>query len=105
MSLNARKFYQKPLGLSFLLLLLFPVLLQAGLPQQDTVASRKDALVARNDTLLSEVDSLMVKKDTVISPPVSSYNSVLQEALKESRFLNVAGVPAVSTSNEKVVSF
>lgn len=69
------------------------------------MALRKDPLVVRNDTILSEVDSLMVKKDTVISPPVSSYNSVLQEALKESRFLNVAGVPAVSASKERVVSF
>ena len=91
--------------LSFLLLLVFPVLLQAGQPQQDTAAFRKDSLAASNDTLLSEVDSLMVKKDTVISAAACSYSRVLQEALKESRFLNVAGVPAVNASKERVVSF
>jgi len=96
--------------LFFLLLLMFPVLSKARLPQQDTVVLQNDAVAPKIDSVTptidpvssSLIDSVPVMKDSILPPARQSYNNTLQRVLSESSFLNIAGVPAAAASKERL---
>jgi Domain of unknown function (DUF4271) len=92
--------------LFFLLLIVFPVLLQARLPQQDTLVLQKDAVGVKTSSIISSaIDSIPVKKDSILPPSaLSSYNNVIQQALKENRFLKASGLPVAAVSRERPAS-
>ena len=84
---------------------MFPVLLQAKLPQQDTLALQKDPARAKVDSVIAAaVDSMPPKKDSIPPSALSSYNDLMQRAFNESRFLNVSGLPAAAVSKERPAS-
>jgi hypothetical protein len=82
-----------------------PFLLQAKLPQQDTLAMQRDTAVVKPGAVITvAIDSVQVEKDSISSSAVSAYNALIQRALNESRFLNVSGLPAAAVSKERPVS-
>lgn len=95
-------------SLFLLLFFSFPALLFSQLPQQDSVLVKGDSLSATKDSLLVKVDSVTLKVDSAANAVLkisTSYNSIIERALKESRYLNWGGQPVATVSKEMPALF
>lgn len=69
---------------------------------------KRDSLPVVKDTLLVNADSVILKADsaaTAVAKFSTSYNSIIERALKESRYLNWAGQPVATVSKEMPALF
>lgn len=92
----------------FLLFFSFPALLLAQLPQHDSAAVRKDTLQVLTDSIALNKDSLALKADSVAKALVkfpTSYNSIIERALSQSKFLNASGTASATVSKEMPALF
>jgi hypothetical protein len=94
-------------ALSFLLGLLFPVLLFPKLAAQDTATAGIDSLGQQPDSTLVTKDSSLLKDTVQIAgiKLLDDYNSIVERAVKQSRYLNATGTPAVAVSRERKLFF
>jgi hypothetical protein len=86
-----------------LLVFLFPVFLFSQLPQHDSAAVIRDSLAIAKNTAGVKIDSLAVKADSVVKASAAlstSYQSIIERVLADSRYLNASGKPAATFSKE-----
>jgi hypothetical protein len=74
----------------------FPVLMNARLPQQDSLLLKSDTVHLANDTVAAIIptkDSIVFKKDSIPVASMQSYHAIMERALSECYSLNTKSIP------------